>query len=115
MGQGEKSGITWNLALPVTMLKTPPRPRLSAGQASARVSLMQVTRFLGPVRRLQWILSTGPGLPEHRNRLPRREFLKARFQTLSKIPEENKYDHVATNNCNRLYKYRTKQQKQVLM
>ena len=28
---------------PLTILKMPPRPRLSDGQASARISLMQVT------------------------------------------------------------------------
>ena len=78
--------------MPLTIRKMPPRPRLSDGQASARISLMQVTlnnkmwdteaarfvkhtRFFGPVLPLQWILRTGPGSPDEMNKLPRREFL----------------------------------------
>ena len=78
---------------PLTILKMPPRPRVSDGQASARISRMQVTlnntnlieddngrvmvqtRFFGPVLPLQWILRTGPGSPDEMNKLPRREFL----------------------------------------
>merc|ERR1719234_429982 len=79
MGQGEKSGITWNFAFPLTILKMPPRPRVSDGQASARISRMQVTKFFGPVLPLQWILRTGPGSPDEMNKLPRTEFLVSSF------------------------------------
>ena len=48
MGQGEKSGMTWNLAWPCLMENTPPSPSASSGYAASRLSRMQVTRFLSP-------------------------------------------------------------------
>ena len=87
--------IWWSwivFTFPLTILKMPPRPRVSDGQASARISRMHVTwdqdkcgkewegrdyqtRFFGPVRPLQRIFRTGPGSPDEMNKFPRTEFL----------------------------------------
>lgn len=73
MGQGEKSGMTWNFALPDAIWKTPPRPMHWPGKEESSASRMQVTRFFSPVLVLAATRTTRPLCPAEMKRLPSTE------------------------------------------